>query len=148
MALHLCQTGKGSDQSLSVKIQEAHSLDRRWIIYERGYANIVPSPGDIVYGFVYELTASDERSLDNYESSAYTKLYIPVDWVSKKNDAVDKNSVKSLIYVDVEGKGEGQIVEEYIYRMNMGIRDALEEGIPASYIKKYLRPFIPDPVEN
>lgn len=121
-------------------------MDRRWIINGRGYANIIPSPGDIVYGFVFELTASDEKSLDRYESSAYEKLYIPVDLIP--NDDAQPESVKSLIYVDVKRKMEGEIVEEYIYRMNMAIRDALKEGVPASYIKKLLRPFIPDLVEN
>ena len=123
--------------------RNSQSLDRRWIINDRGYANIIPSPGDIIYGLVYELTASDEGSLDRYESSAYTKLHIPVDLVPK-NDAANQQSVKTLIYVDVQRKREREPVEEYIYRMNMGIRDALKEGIPAPYIKKYLRPFIPE----
>jgi gamma-glutamylcyclotransferase len=123
-------------------------LNRRWIINERGYANIIPSPGDIVYGLVFELTASDERSLDRFEGSAYEKQHIPVD-LAPKNDAINKHSVKSLIYVDVERKKERrEPVEEYIYRMNMGIGDALKEGVPASYIKKYLRPFIPELAEN
>jgi gamma-glutamylcyclotransferase len=123
--------------------RSSHSLDRRWIINDRGYANIIPSPGDIVYGLVFELTASDERSLDNYESPSYKKLYIPIDLVPK-NDAVNRRSVESLVYVDVERKREREPVEEYIYRMNMGIRDALKEGIPAGYIEKHLRPFIPE----
>ena len=123
--------------------RSSHSLDRRWIINDRGYANIVPSPGDIVYGFVFELSASDKRSLDNHEDLAYERLYIPVDLVPM-NDTIDRRSVKSLIYVDVERKREREPVEEYIYRMNMGIRDALKEGIPAEYIKKYLRPSIPE----
>ena len=122
-------------------------MDRRWIINDRGYANIIPSTGDIVYGLVYELTPSDESSLDNYESSTYEKLYIPVDLVPK-NNAVNERSVECLIYVDVERKKESKPVEEYVYRMNMGIKDALKEGIPASYIKKYLRPFIPELAKN
>ena len=127
--------------------RSSHSLDRRWIINDRGYANIIPSPGDIVYGFVFELTALDKKSLDDYEGPTYERLYIPVDLVSM-NDTIDRHSVKSLIYVDVERKEEKKPLEEYIYRMNMGIRDALKEGIPAEYIKKYLRPFIPELVEN
>ena len=130
--------------------RSSHSLDsdRRWIINDRGYANIVPSPGDIVYGLVFELTASDKESLDKYEGPTYERLYIPVDPVPMNDTAIDRRSVKSLIYVDVERKREREPVEEYIYRMNMGIRDALKEGIPAEYIKKYLRPFIPELVEN
>ena len=144
LALLLCRTGEVSDQRMS---RSSHSLDRRWIINDRGYANIIPSPGDIIYGLVFELTASDERSLDNCESSTYKKLYIPVDLVPK-NDAVNRRSVEALIYVDVERKRESKPVEEYIYRMNMGMRDALKEGISDDYIKKYLRPFIPELAEN
>jgi gamma-glutamylcyclotransferase len=118
-------------------------MERRWIINERGYANIIPFPGDIVYGLVFELTATDKRSLDEYESSTYERLYFPIDLVPK-DDAANRRSVKALTYVDVERKRESKPLEEYIYRMNMGITDALKEGIPADYITKYLRPFIPD----
>lgn len=118
-------------------------MDRRWIINERGYANIIPSPGDIVYGFVFELTAADKRSLDEYESSTYERLYLPIDLIPK-DDAANRRSVKALIYVDVERKRECKPLEEYIHRMNMGITDALKEGIPADYTTKYLRPFIPE----
>ncbi|KAF8809055.1 hypothetical protein BYT27DRAFT_7163404 [Phlegmacium glaucopus] len=117
--------------------------DWRWIINDRGYANIISSPGDIVYGLVFQLTAKDESSLDNYEGSTYEKLYFPVDLVAK-GDVSNRRSVKSLIYVDMERKTESEPVKEYIYRMNMGIIDALKEGIPADYIEKYLRPFIPE----
>ena len=116
---------------------------RRWFINNRGYANIILSPGDIVYGLVYELTASDEKSLDGFECPAYEKFYFPVDLTSS-GGAANKRSINSLVYVDIEKKLEGEPVKEYIYRMNMGIKDALKEGIPADYIKKYLRPFIPE----
>jgi len=118
-------------------------MDRRWIINDRGYANIIPSLGDNVYGLSFELTTEDESSLDNYEGSTYKKLYFPVDLVPK-DDVENGRSVKSLIYVDVKRKTESEPKEEYIYRMNMGIIDALKEGIPADYIEKYLRPFIPE----
>ena len=118
-------------------------MDRRWIINDLGYGNIIPSPGDIVYGLVFELTAADEKSLDGYEGPTYEKLYFPIHLIPR-DDAANKRSVKSLIYVDVERKGEGKPSEEYIYRLNMAIRDALKEGIPADYIKKYLRQFVPE----
>jgi hypothetical protein len=34
--------------------------------------------------------------------------------------------------------------EEYVYRMNMGIHDAVERGVPIEYVERYMRPFIPD----
>ena len=125
------------------QIDKAHTVDRRWIINDRGYANIIPSPGDIVYGLVFELTASDKRSLDTYEGLAYERLYLPVDVVAK-DDVANTRSVNSLIYIDVERKTESEPVNEYIRRMNMAIIDGLKEGIPGDYIEKYLRPFIPE----
>ena len=129
---------KGPEQSL------AH---RRWIINVRGVATIVPSPGDIVYGLVYELTASDKRSLDTYEGSGYKILHFPIDLVPK-DDPTNRHSVNSLIYIDTKRNIEGEPREEYIHRMNMAIIDALKEGIPADYIDKYLRRFIPEELDN
>ena len=47
----------------------------KWIISNHRYANIVRSPKDLVYGLVYELSPSDEASLDRYEGVPldYTK---------------------------------------------------------------------------
>jgi hypothetical protein len=45
--------------------------DWRWIINARGYANVVPSPGDCVYGLVYELSGEDEEMLDVNEGVPY-----------------------------------------------------------------------------
>lgn len=60
-----------------------------------------------------------------------------------KDDVQKRRSVKSLIYVGVKRTTPNKPLEEYIYRMNLGIIDALKEGIPAYYIEKYLQPFIP-----
>ncbi|PPQ91404.1 hypothetical protein CVT25_014292 [Psilocybe cyanescens] len=114
----------------------------RWIINERGYGNIVPSPGDIVYGLMYELSRRDEHDLDIYEGETYQKQIIPVNFTGT-SDSPAEGIVRSLIYVDVERKSDGSPRKEYIYRMNMGIADALKEGVPADYIDKYLRHFIP-----
>src|SRR6266540_2732199 len=51
-------------------------LHRKWIINVRGYANIIPSKKDIVYGFVFELTQADERKLDKFEGKQYERLNI------------------------------------------------------------------------
>lgn len=118
-------------------------MNRLWFINDRGYANIIPSPGDIVYGLVFKLTAEDESSLDTEECPDYEKFYFPVDLIPKIN-AGNKCSVNSLIYIDVEMKSKSVPLKEYIYRMNMGIVDGLKEGIPADYIKKYIRPLIPE----
>ena len=122
----------------------AHPDCRKWIINVRGYANIIPSKGDVVYGLMYQLTPADERSLDIYEGTTYEKQIIPVNFQRTNGDG-EPEVVEALIYVDVERKSESHPRTEYIYRMNMGIEDAQKEGVPGDYIDKYLRPFIPPP---
>lgn len=116
---------------------------RRWIITVRGYANIVPSLGDIVYAIVYELSESDEESLDVYEGvpQSYVKEHLSILFFSR--DGLGNEVKEMLVYVDYKRITEGEPKEEYIHRMNMGIGDALRVGIPNDYIHKYLRPFIP-----
>jgi len=90
---------------------------------------------------MYELTDQDVHYLNRYEGAQYERQTISIEWMN--NNAQSKDAVNSLVYVDVERKSESQPKEEYIYRMNMGIADALKEGIPSDYIEKYLRAFIP-----
>jgi gamma-glutamylcyclotransferase len=106
----------------------------RWIISTRGYANIVKSTLDEVHGIVYEISESDERSLDHYEgvqSGAYRKEIMIVE--------VDSQSRECLVYVDPVEK-EGRPKQEYIDRINKGISDS---KLPSEYIDRYLRKFIP-----
>jgi len=111
---------------------------RRWIISQRGYANIIPSEGDIVYGLLYELNEADERVLDRYEGvpNSYQKHMLTIEQPEGK-------AFEGLVYVNLSLTDESRPKTEYIYRMNQGIRDAIEEGVPEEYIDKYLRPFIP-----
>jgi len=53
-----------------------------------------------------------------------------------------EQSVKALVYVDVARPGEGVCKEEYVGRMNRGIRDAVQKGMPESYVEKVIRPFV------
>jgi gamma-glutamylcyclotransferase (GGCT)/AIG2-like uncharacterized protein YtfP len=105
-----------------------------WIVSRRGYANIVESEEDEVYGMIYEISESDEDSLDRYEgvhNGSYLKKMMMVesggcDW-------------ECLVYVDpVEQEGEPK--EEYIEKINKGISDA---RLPAQYVERYVRRFIP-----
>ena len=93
---------------------------------------------------MYELTEQDVHNLNRYEGDQYQRETIPVDLINKEG-LQPKNAVDSLVYVDVERKSESLPKKEYIYRMNMGIADALKEGVPRDYIDKYLRPIIPSP---
>ena len=106
----------------------------RWIITTRGYASIVASEGDYVLGTVFELSKADVLSLDRFEGveqGNYRKEMIIFD--------VEGRSLNGLVYIDLVTE-EGIPKEEYITRINNGIRDA---GFPDEYVTRYLRPFVP-----
>lgn len=127
--------------------------DYRWIIYSRGYANVVssrPRNNDVVYGLAYSLTPNDEARLDVNEGVpvAYTKETLEVDfWPSHDMERVNISSTptkrRMLVYINRNDTAEAPPKSEYIDRMNMGINDAIKLGVPESYIEKHLRPFIP-----
>ncbi|KAH9006286.1 hypothetical protein EDB86DRAFT_3097965 [Lactarius hatsudake] len=105
-----------------------------WIINQRGYANVVPSSGDYV-------------SLDKYEDvpSSYEKKIIPLVLITRSGDGEteEKKTIDALVYVDVARTSRDVPKTEYIHRINMGIKDALQKGVSQSYVDKYVRPFIP-----
>lgn len=139
----------------------------RWIIYEKGYANIVETSNtdDVVYGLVYHLTPSDEANLDRYEGvagepPAYSKELIPAsfwpskrthtpitpppssDWVDVTNSTAATNRTM-LVYINRNLTAIASPKEEYISRMNAGIKDAEICGVPKTYIDHVIREFIP-----
>ncbi|KAI9771232.1 MAG: hypothetical protein M1839_002853 [Geoglossum umbratile] len=122
----------------------------KWIINQRGYANVVPSEDDTVYGVVYELRGSDEKTLDRCEGApyVYTKQVYPIELFREGTAAVGDLSkgeiVNGLVYVDVERVLEGDPRREYIDRMNLAVRDALGVGVPQWYMDKYIRRSIPE----
>ena len=104
---------------------------------------------DEVYGLVYSITSSDEDRLDRNEGvpASYTKEVVNIDfWESKDGTAVDVRfqGVKKdvLVYIDRKRVTDDQPQEEYVHRMNMGIKDAVDAGVPSAYAKKVMRPFI------
>ena len=118
--------------------------DWQWRISTRGYANIIPSKGDIVYGLIYELSEDDEGKLDGYENVpySYVKKTLPLMWWVK-GSSLKEGIFDGLVYVDIARLQTGSARTEYIHRMNMGINDAIQEGVPQEYLDRYLRPFIP-----
>lgn len=138
----------------------------KWIINERGYANIVQlsssSTADLepvayeheVWGLVYTLQPSDEKRLDRNEGVpiAYTKENLTCDfWPSVDPDtnaganiSTRPKEVDMLVYINRKMVEEDDPKEEYVYRMNMGIKDAVKEGVPTEYVEKVMRRFIPD----
>jgi gamma-glutamylcyclotransferase len=101
----------------------------RWIISKRGYANIVKSVLDEVQGLVYEITESDERSLDHYEGvdiGSYRKEMTLV--------KISGQTYGCLVYVDpIEEEGKPR--QEYIERINKGIAAS---QMPAAYLDRYV----------
>ena len=123
------------------------------MINDRGYANVVAvdDTDSVVYGLMYALTSDDEDNLDQNEGvpDSYTKEMMKVDfWASSNGEKVDittkPEKKTALVYIDRKRLTDASPKEEYIYRMNRGIDDAIAMGIPANYVQKYLRPFIPE----
>ena len=131
------------------RIGKGKLKDYRWIITEeRGYANIVEAKDDYVLGFVYEISATDEKELDSKEGvsiGAYTKETMTIEVSGEKYEC--------LVYIDrkniVGGVGALQTIPRpcsvgcectYTDRINNGIKDSLsDEDI---YVEKYIRKFI------
>lgn len=128
----------------------------RWMINSRGYANVVQTSNssDEVYGLVYTLTPSDEARLDVNEGVpySYTKEHLKADfWASRGEESVDiirggpkAKVVELLVYIDRNRVKDDVPKQEYIYRINMGVRDALDKGVPGAYVDRVIRRFIPE----
>ncbi len=146
----------------SVPVGLAHLSDWRWLINERGYANIVKidprpqpsgdghdnspattSPG--VYGVLYRLDPYDEVRLDVCEGVpwAYEKQHVRATIILGK-DPTDGDSVEVLAYIDFKRVLPSLPKSEYVGRMNRGIREAMKDwNLPESYVDEVMRPFIP-----
>ena len=111
-----------------------------------------------VYGFVYKLSHEDEEKLDRYEDvpNSYTKEYIYVDFWARSVDEHGRKlagekvdigkrfkKIRVMVYVDRKHTENSMPSGSYIYKMNEGIQDAIEDGVPAEYIKECIRPYIP-----
>ena len=126
----------------------------QWIINDRGYANVVEvsdtkkAKDCEAWGLVFRLQPSDEDRLDLNEGvpESYTKEDISTGfWPTGKDWTIDKAEKKDmLVYIDRKRTEADVPKKEYIYRMNMGIKDALKEGVPKKYVDGVLRDFIPD----
>ncbi|PTB36445.1 hypothetical protein M441DRAFT_61922 [Trichoderma asperellum CBS 433.97] len=106
-----------------------------------------------VYGMLYLLPTEDEERLDRYEGVpwAYEKAYLEADWVSH-TQAISTNGgtfvreeltpVKVLVYIDRKRTREGKPKEEYVGRMERGIRDAVANwGMSEEYAERVMRRF-------
>ena len=105
----------------------------RWIISKRGYANVVKSSDEDVWGIIYEISMSDEEKLDVCEGVS-TKCYL------KENLEIvmDGRIQNCLTYVDPTTE-EGVPSSTYANIINEGLCDS---KLPEKYVEKYLRPKI------
>ena len=70
---------------------------------------------------------------------------MPVQLISSPGDGetATKKTINALVYIDFDNTSPGVPRTEYIHRINLAVKDALERGFSQSYIDKYIRPFIP-----
>ena len=107
---------------------------------------------DAVWGLVYSLSENDERKLDRNEGVpvAYTKELLSVNFwpittsTGKPDTSSPAQRVKMLVYIDRRRTQPDSPKREYVYRMNMGIADAVEEDMPEGYVREVMREFIPE----
>ena len=110
-------------------------LGYSWLINIRGYASIKISKNDMVLGEVFKLSQKDEEYLDIYES-VDEGMYIK----SILNIETSHGPIDCLVYIASDNT-EGKAQDEYIDRINSGIKSA---NLPSEYVKKSIRPFIPE----
>ena len=134
----------------------------RWIINDRGYANIIPrsqlsspfweafkeSTGlrplggeeDGVYGLLYLLPSQDEEALDVCEGVpwAYGKMVMDVERIGDENGRkVEGQGCSALCYVDEQRVQGNRAKEEYKERMERGIREAIGDwGLDEGYAQR------------
>lgn len=136
-----------------------------WLINDRGYANVVESNktestateySDVVYGLVFLLEQEDERRLDRNEGVpvAYTKELLSCDfWPSTASSRANTSqppfeTKDMLVYIDRNRTTPDKPRDEYVYRMNQGIRDAVKCGVPEQYVQEVMRKYIPEDKEG
>lgn len=198
-----------SSPSSSVPVAVARLDGWKWIICQRGYANVVKCPvststgtedkgedkgnvenmENVVYGLVYNLSPSDESTLDLYEGHNpsrnpsptpnplaserprkphlqggwdYNKLYLPLTithWLvdpgelglklaseKEASNLEGPNKVRALVYVDEHRTLEGTIIPEYIGRMNRGIDEGCDLGVPRGWCEGVMRRWVTEGV--
>ena len=106
----------------------------RWIISDRGYANIVESDTDEVHGVVYKITEADELSLDEYEGVQKGSFRKEIKYVE-----IAKMNFRCLVYIDPVA-AVGKPKDEYVNRIKKGVADANLPGeyVDAIYVNSYI----------
>ena len=115
------------------KIGTGKLKGHRWIITKRGYANVVKSSDEDVWGIIYEISMSDEDKLDVYEGVS-RKCYVK----ENLDILIDGKIQNCLTYVDPTTE-EGVPTSTYANTIDEGLCDS---KLPEEYVEKHLRPKI------
>lgn len=105
--------------------------------------------GGGVYGVLYRLSSPAEKErLDGYEGVpwAYEDLVLDVEQLSGGGGSgtTSVTVVRALVYVDRARVKPSAPRDEYVVRMNAGIREAgAEWGLPRGYVRDVMRRYIP-----
>ena len=105
----------------------------RWIITKRGYANVIKSSNEDVWGIIYQISMSDEDKLDVYEGVS-KKCYVK----ENLDILIDGKIQNCLTYVDPTTE-EGVPTSTYANTIDEGLCDS---KLPEEYVEKHLRPKI------
>ena len=98
------------------------------VITSQGYANVVESPGDVVFGLLWTISPADEESLDRYEGvrpGLYRKVEIGVTPIGGK-------AVRALIYLATE-RTTGSPRPGYL---ELVVAAARRHRLPEDYIRR------------
>ncbi len=98
------------------------------------FANIVPAPGDEVWGIVWECTAKDLLRLDDFEGVSgghYRRLPVEVETAGGR-------MLRAVTYVACEDRIVAETVPAEGYARHI-LRGAREHGLPADYIARLER---------
>jgi hypothetical protein len=68
-------------------------------------------------------------------------------WTMDTYHATYQGTVRALVYVDELRTEPGQINQEYIGRMNRGIRESVARGLDHDWVREVMRPVIPADIE-
>jgi gamma-glutamylcyclotransferase (GGCT)/AIG2-like uncharacterized protein YtfP len=108
-----------SGAQMALRCPDSHPVGTAWLnnyrflINERGVASIAICEGRVVHGLVWDISESDERSLDRYEGVAkgfYRKTDLPVVLQGCR-------SLDALVYIaasDTEGRPRTGYMEKII----------------------------------
>jgi gamma-glutamylcyclotransferase len=111
-----------------------------------------------VYGMVYNMSEQDEALLDGYQDvpASYTKQWQWIEMWPRHEGQVGKadlskraRRVKVAFYADREHtkKSPTACIPELAYKIQQGVLDAVDQGIPSRYIDECIRPYLP-PVQD